>query len=246
MAKDRAVYVNKRDLVVPGQVLAEGDFKVSTPMYIYKERGKYISAVVGLLDISDAGDALILIPLEGFYYPRQEDLVIGVVKNVGITSWEIDIRAPFPGILYAADFLGRSINPAREDLANFLDIGDMVLAKVEVFDRTRGPLLTTKGKGLGKIARGAVIEISPVKVPRVIGKKGSMHQTLEGETGCKIVVAKNGRILINCPNKVLEEIVILAIRKIEREAHIPGLTDRIKEFILKEKVRRGVLSGQHE
>ncbi len=238
----KKIQVENRELVVPGQLLAEGEFKVGTPNYVYRVGSKYYSAVVGLAEITE--ESLAVIPLEGFYYPSPGDIVIGVIRNVGITSWEVDIRAPFPATLYAADFLGRPINPAKEDLSDYLNIGDVILAKVDVFDRTRDPILTTKGKGLGKVTKGSVIEISPVKVPRVIGKKGSMHQTLESETGCKITVAKNGRILVECPNKQLEEIVVLAIRKIEREAHIPGLTDRIKEFILKEKVRRGLLGGE--
>jgi len=241
---NKRLYVKQRDLVVPGELIAEGDFKIINPSYISKVGNKYYSTVIGLVDIGEDEESLNIIPLEGFYYPSPGDLVIGVVRSVGITSWELDIRAPFPAILYAADLLGRPINPAKEDLSQYLDVGDMVLAKVDVFDRTRDPILTTKGKGLGKITKGAVVEISPVKVPRVIGKKGSMHQTLEEETGCKITVAKNGRILIECPNETLEKIVVLAIRKIEREAHIPGLTDRIKEFILKEKVRRGLLGGE--
>lgn len=237
------IYVKQRELVVPGQLIAEGDFKILNNAYLFRVGRKYYSTVIGLVDISEDGKSLNIIPLEGFYYPSPDDLVIGVVRNVGITNWELDIRAPFSAILYASDLLGRPVNPAKEDLSQYLDVGDMVLAKVEVFDRTRVPILTTKGKGLGKITKGAIVEINPVKVPRVIGKKGSMHQTLEKETDCKIIVAKNGRILIECPNEALEKIVILAIRKIEREAHIPGLTDRIKEFILKEKVKRGLLSG---
>ncbi len=240
------LFVSNRELVVPGQLIAEGDFKVLTPLYINTVGKKHYSTIIGLANIDEEKGTIGIIPLEGFYYPAPDDLVIGVVKSIGITSWEIDIRAPFSAVLYAADLLGRPINPAKEDLSQYLDVGDMILAKVEVFDRTRDPILTTKGKGLGKITKGAVIEINPVKVPRVIGKKGSMHQTLESETGCKITVAKNGRVLIECPNKALEEIVILAIRKIEREAHIPGLTDRIKEFILKEKVRRGLVGGETE
>ena len=240
------LFVKQRDLVVPGQLIAEGDIGVTTPTYINKIGSKLYSTVIGLVNIDEERKSLGIIPLEGFYYPSPEDLVIGVIKNVGITSWEVDIRAPFTAILYAADLLGRPINPAKEDLSQYLDVGDMILAKVEVFDRTRDPILTTKGKGLGKITKGAVIEISPVKVPRVIGKKGSMHQVLEEETGCKVVIARNGRILIDCPNKALEEILILAIRKIERESHIPGLTDRIKEFIIKEKVRRGLLGGSRK
>ena len=239
------IKVSQRELVVPGDLIAEGDFKILSPSTIYKIGKRYYSAVVGLVQYDESNNTLKIIPLEGYYYPQPEDIVVGVIRSVGLTSWEVDIRAPFPGILYASDFLGRPINPAREELTDYLDVGDVIVAKIEVFDRTRDPLLSTKGKGLGKVTKGAIVEINPAKVPRVIGKKGSMQATLENETGCKLVVGRNGRIVIDCPNRDLKDILVLAIRKIEREAHIPGLTDRIKEFIAKEKVRRGLIGGRN-
>jgi len=112
MSQKRA-HVENRELAVPGQLLAEGEFKVETPNYIYRVGNRFYSAVVGLAEVSEG--SLGIIPLEGFYYPSPGDIVIGVIRNVGITSWEVDIRAPFPATLYAADFLGRPINPAKED-----------------------------------------------------------------------------------------------------------------------------------
>jgi exosome complex component RRP4 len=60
------------------------------------------------------------------------------------------------------------------------------------------------------------------------------------ETGCNILVGQNGRILVRCPNKELEEIVILSIKKIEAEAHTTGLTERVRAFIRGERSKRGV------
>lgn len=234
-------YVEDRQLVTPGDLLAEGEYKIANPATAYRKGSKYYAAVIGLAQVSD--NTVNVIPLEGFYYPSPGDVVVGVVVNVGITNWEVDIRAPFTAILYAADALGRPVNPAKEDLTHYLDVGDIIVAKIEAFDRTRNPVLTIRGKGLGKVNEGAIVEISPVKVPRVIGKKASMLQTLQKETGCDITVGKNGRIIIKCRNPDMQEVLVLAIRKIEKESHIPGLTDRIKEFILKEKVRRGLVSG---
>ncbi|MCX8184360.1 MAG: exosome complex RNA-binding protein Rrp4 [Sulfolobales archaeon] len=234
----------QRILVVPGEVVVEGDYKILTPSYVIRIDRKYIATIVGLAQIDNESKEIGVIPLEGCYIPQLEDIVIGYVVDAGLTSWELDIRAPFTATLYAVDFLGRPINPAREDLSKYLASGDTVLAKVEVFDRNRGPVVTTKGKGLGKIVRGTIVEISPVKVARVIGRKGSMHQLLASETGCEVTVARNGRILISCPNRELEDILVMAILKIEREAHIPGLTDRVKEFIIREKVRRGLIGGE--
>ncbi len=234
----------ERKIVTPGDEVADAGFKVVTPNTIYVKGDKYYSLVVGLAKKDLKNKTISIIPLEGYYYPKKDDVVVGIVTSVGLTSWEVDIRAPFPGILYASDFLGKPVNPAKEDLTNYLDVGDVVIAKIDTFDRTRDPHLTTRGRGLGKVKKGTVIEVSPVKVPRLIGRKGSMQSVLEGETGCRLVIGMNGRIVINCPNQDAEEMLVLAIRKIEREAHTTGLTDRVKEFILKEKVRRGIISGR--
>jgi exosome complex component RRP4 len=84
--------------------------------------------------------------------------------------------------------------------------------------------------GLRKLTGGMVIEISPSKVPRVIGKNGSMIQMLKNMTGCRIYVGQNGRIWIDGE---LDNIVkaVQAIRMIEDEAHNLGLTERIKSFL---------------
>ncbi|MGC8974579.1 MAG: exosome complex RNA-binding protein Rrp4 [Thermoprotei archaeon] len=234
----------ERVLVAPGDKLAEGDYRILTPTTAYKVGNSYYSLVVGLLELNTQEKSLKVIPLKGSYYPRVGDVVVGIVSDVGLTSWELDIRAPFPGVLYAVDYLGRAINPSKENLKDFLDVGDVVVGKIEVFDRTRNPVISTKGKEFGKVVNGALAEINPVKVPRLIGKKGSMQSLIESETNCKLVIGNNGRILILCEDKQYEDIVVRAIRKIELEAHISGLTDRVREFILVEKVKRGLVGNE--
>ncbi len=231
------VYVENRQLVLPGDLLAEGEFEIQTP-YIYKVDDKYYSAIIGLTSIDE--NKLNIIPLEGFYLPKVGDLVIGLIIDVGITNWIVDIRAPYRAIMNASDALNRQFNPIQDDLRKYFDVGDYVLAKISVFDRVHNPVLTIKDRGLGKIVHGRIIEIQVSKVPRVIGKKRTMINMLMNETGCDIVVAQNGRIWINCSNKELEDILILALKKIEAEAHTTGLTDRTRNFIREEKARRGL------
>ena len=240
--KKGKVLVENRTLVVPGDVVAEGDVDIQTPHYLIKMGDKVVATVIGLVNIENE-NKLGLIPLEGTYVPKVNDLVIGIVTDIGITYWELDIKAPYPAILYASDMLNRPVNVAQENLADYLNIGDVVVAKVSVYDRTRNPILTVKGKGLGKVPKGVLVEVNPSRVPRIIGKKGSMINMLISESKCEIIVGQNGRIVINCPNPEMENIVVMAIRKIEREAHISGLTERVRQFILEEKVKRGLISG---
>jgi len=230
------IYVANRQIVKPGDLLAEGP-DVKCGDYTYRVGEKIYSSILGLASV-DQG-VVSIIPLEGSPLPREGDIVIGLVVGVGITNWIVDIRGPYKAILNASEAL-ESFNPITDDLRRYIDIGDYILAKIIVFDRTRNPMLTIKGKGLGKITEGVVVDIKPSRVPRVIGKKKTMLNMLIETTGCTIIVGQNGRVWIRCPNKQLEDILVRALRKIEEEAHIPGLTDRVKKFIEEEKKRVGL------
>ena len=78
---------------------------------------------------------------------------------------------------------------------------------------------------------GFIIRITPSKIPRLIGKKGSMVNMILKETGCSITIGQNGRILVHGENREQEEIVVNVVERIEREAHTTGLTNRIQEYI---------------
>lgn len=225
-----------RRIVVPGEEV--GPEVEEKPPFIIDLGGRKVVTTVGLLDAKDGKESYI--PLESIYVPKPGDVVIGLITGVGVTNWFVDINSPYQAILTIQDFLGRPFNPATDDPARLLTPGDYVKAKVAAFDRTRNPLLTVQGEGLGRIVEGTIVEISPAKVPRVIGRKGSMIAVLKEETGCDIFVSVNGRIHIKCGDRRLEEILFAAIKTIEREAHKPGLTDRIRKLIKEEKIVRGV------
>ncbi|MEM4810295.1 MAG: KH domain-containing protein, partial [Thermofilum sp.] len=99
------------------------------------------------------------------------------------------------------------------------------------FDKSKEPVLTIKESRLGKIERGIVVEISPNKVPRVIGKKGSMVKLLEELLEVNIIVCQNGRVLVVGRNEKREELAAIVIKKIEAEAHTEGLTSKVREYI---------------
>ncbi len=236
------IHVSPRSIVVPGDLIAEGDDVEAESLFIEKRGKKFYATITGLVSVEQTDDKykINIIPLEGAYIPRPGDIVIGLVEDIGLTHWEIDISSPYKGILTVQEALDKPFNPVTDSLKRYLDVGDYVVAKVIAFDRARDPLLTIKGKGLGRITEGSIVEIKPSRVPRLIGKKGSMVNMLIKETGCEILVGQNGRILIKCPNKDIEEVLILSIKKIEAEAHTTGLTERVREFIRKERERRGV------
>ncbi len=87
-----------------------------------------------------------------------------------------------------------------------------------------------KDQGLRKLQGGQVVEISHSKVPRVIGKGGSMIQLIKSYTNCRIFVGQNGRIWLDGD---IESIVyaIRAIRMIEEGAQMLRLTEKVKEYL---------------
>lgn len=235
------VFVTDRQIVVPGDPIAEvsDDLQVVGP-YVFEAGGIYYSSVMGLASISEDKGRIEIIPLEGPYVPKKDDIVIGLVTDIGLTYWEVDINSPYKAVLNANDALNKQFSPMHDDLRRYLTVGDYIVAKVIAFDRTRDPLLTIKGKGLGRVTKGKVIEVKPSRVPRIIGKRGSMISMLLGETGCNITVGQNGRVWVACQSAELEDVLVMAIRKIEREAHTRGLTDKVREFIIEERRRRGL------
>jgi exosome complex component RRP4 len=214
--------------VAPGELLAEGPYFAGENTY--REGGKIFASRIGMADV--IGNKLIVVPIKGAYIPRIDDLVLGRVTDIGMSGWQVDICAPYPAMLPLSETpMRRDREEGRRDLSSIHGVGDLVLAQVIAFDRTRDPLLTTKGRGLGKITSGRVARISPAKIPRIIGKNGSMITMLKKETGTDIIAGQNGVILATGKSPDQETIAVEAIYMIEREAHTRGLTDRVKAMI---------------
>ena len=220
-----------RKIVIPGDLLFEGNYRPGIGTYSI---GKAIYAsTIGLLETR--GQYANVIPLRGPYIPKVKDLVIGVVVNTTIVSWKLDIYSPYMATLHATNYLNRPFNPLRDDIRQFIDIGEVVFAEIISFNRTRDPVLSVRNRGLGKLKDGRLVHMEPTKIPRLIGRKGSMISLIKEMTRCKFKIGQNGIIWLKGNSFEDEMLVIKIIRKIEREAHTLGLTDRIKEFIIEER-----------
>jgi exosome complex component RRP4 len=225
------VFYEKKQLVAPGDLLAEGDYVSGDSTY--KENGKIYACRLGLVDYD--GRRVHVVALKAFYIPVPGDTVIGKVVETTPGGWVIDIKAPHLARLRASDVVERSFKPETTDLPSIFDVGDLIIAKVVEYDRTRDPLLTVREPGLGKIMRGQLVEVTPTKIPRVIGRQGSMVGMIKRETGCQLTIGQNGLILINGRSPKDERLAFMALRKIEAESHTSGLTDRVTEMIKKER-----------
>jgi exosome complex component RRP4 len=77
---------------------------------------------------------------------------------------------------------------------------------------------------------GRIIKITPSKVPRLIGKRGSMINMIKELSGTEMVVGQNGWVWIKGEPKN-ELSAMKAIYKIDRESHTKGLTNRIEDML---------------
>ena len=85
-----------------------------------------------------------------------------------------------------------------------------------------------KQRGARKLIGGRIIKVTPSKVPRIIGKGGSMVEMIKKKTDTQIVVGQNGVIWIKGRRR---EKAIEAIIEIEKYSHVEGLTNYIAEFL---------------
>ena len=227
-------FFEKKQLVTPGELLAEGEYVAGENTYT--EGNKIFASRIGLVDCDNKN--VNVVALRAFYFPKVGDIVIGTVAEVGFNGWTIDIKAPYTALLRASEVLNRPFKPQNDELSQVLNAGDLIVAKIASYDRAHDPQLTVSEPGLGKITRGQLTKVTPTKIPRVIGRKGSMISMIKQETGCQIILGLNGVILVTGKNVEDEELALAAIQKIEDESHTSGLTDRITQLLKEEKSKR--------
>lgn len=220
-----AVYFQKREVVVPGQLLADGRYRASYGTY--DDDGKIYSALVGLAELR--GNTVKVVALEGAYVPKEGDLVLGTITMVAGNNWKVDIGGPYQASLHANNALRR---PYSDDISEYMDVGDVISAEIATFDRQSGPFLSMKGRGLRKLEGGMILDVSPAKVPRIIGRRGSMINMIKDHLRIQTTVGQNGKIWIRAPDFKILRLAIKAFKTIEAQAHTSKLTDRISNMLV--------------
>jgi len=218
-----ATQTKEKKLVVPGEIiLSGGDYLPGD--YTRKEGQDIIANRYGIAKIT--GRVVKIIPVSGVFEPRRGNSVIGRVADITFNGWVIEIDGPYRAFLSLSE-CPRFIN--RNDLAEFADIGDAINAKI--WSVKRGGIdLTLKSRGLGKLEGGRIIKINPHKVPRVIGKEGSMINLIKNSTNTEITVGQNGYIWIKGEEEG-EKKAEDAINLVAKESLADGLTEKVERFL---------------
>jgi exosome complex component RRP4 len=218
---------DKRKIVIPSQLLG----KVTTKKAgrgTFIEDGKIYSEILGILNTNS--NYINVTPLKGRYDPIEKDFIIGIVEEPMASSWLVDINAAYPALLH--------VNEVPWDVEfgeteRYLNRGDSIMAKVLQVDQEKKLQITLKDRNLYKIKGGQIIDVEPSKVPRIIGKRGSMITLLKKFTKCRIFIGQNGRIWLDGDYEGMFK-VINTIKMIEDEALSYGLTNKIEELLKKD------------
>jgi exosome complex component RRP4 len=219
--------VENRQIVIPGEVLAKGmDFLPGKGAF--REEENLISSKVGLVNLN--GSIVTVIPLSGPYVPKVGDSVIGYVRDMTYNTWFIDVGYANDASLGLKDASSEYIERGAS-LSDFFAVEDIVITKITNVTKSMSIDLTMVGPGLRKIRGGKVIEITTTKVPRVVGKQGSMISMIKELTGCSVFAGQNGRVWIKGPSTEAEILATKAVRLIEQKSHIRGLTEKVKAFL---------------
>ncbi|MBW2980589.1 exosome complex protein Rrp4 [Candidatus Woesearchaeota archaeon] len=223
------IIVKEKSIVVPGEPLAEGmDYLPGTGTY--REGEKILAGKLGLVYLD--GRTIKLITLAGRYMPKRNDTIIGKVTDVLMSGWRIDINSPYTAMLSMKDATSDYIAKGA-DLTKYFALGEYLVTTIVNVTSQKLVDVSMKGPGLRKLRGGRILEVNTNKVPRIIGKQGSMVTMIKDATGCKISVGQNGLIWIDGEPK-MELIAVNTIKKIAEESHLSGLTDKIKAYLEKE------------
>ena len=212
-----------RILVLPGEELPSQGLRPGAGTY--RVGGKLYASVLGLL--SPRPPFLSVVPLSGRYIPKAGDTVIGTVTDCQTTFWLLDIGAPRWAPLHVT---GTPWKVEVGETDHYLHVGDAVVVRVESLEATGRIGVTMLGDGLGKLEEGTIVTVSPARIPRVVGRNGSMIQTITSHTGAQVAVGQNGRIWLGgSPDAILR--AREALQMIEDHGQRAGLSDRVESYL---------------
>ncbi len=212
----------ERKLVIPGDFLGDGRAGHGA----FEEDSKAFSNVVGLAE--EKNGLHFVIPLSGIYNPKRGDGVIGQIQDVTFSKWIVDINSPYEAVLALADATDEFIDLTKTDMTKYFNYGEIIFAEISTVSKIKNVQLSMRNRKCRKLRGGRFITVTPAKVPRIIGKAGSMVEMVKEMTNTQIVVGQNGMVWVKGDN---EDIAIEVVRMIEEKSHLQGLTDQVKAFL---------------
>jgi len=214
-----------REIVLPGDMLDERKGR-KLGNGVYEEDDKVFSKFLGVPRVNEI--ELSVIPLSGTYLPRFGDRIIGVIESVEVSGWFVDINSPYSAFLPLSEGVDEFVDLQRSELTRYFDVGDTIFCRLSKVTKGKTVQASMRDFESRKLRGGVTLKVTPTKIPRIIGKEGSMITMIKDKTTCELVTGQNGLVWIRGENK---EKAIEAILTIEKESHTIGLTEKIEKML---------------
>lgn len=223
--------VKEKQVVAPGEIVATGmDYLPASGAF--REDDNIVSGQLGIVNIS--GRLIKITALKGPYIPKRGDTVIGRVSDVTYSNWFVDVGYAYEASLNMKEATSAFI-PRGSELTDIFKLNDFIVAGITNVTKSKAIDITMRGPGLKKLVGGKIVVVPAAKVPRIVGKEGSMINMIKEMTGCHIIAGQNGRIWVSGKDPADERLAVSAIELISAESHISGLTDKVKGVLEKAK-----------
>ncbi len=214
-----------REIVLPGDLLGERKGR-KLSIGTYEENDKVFSKFLGIPRVNE--NELSVIPLSGTYLPKFGDRVLGVIESVEVSGWFVDINSPYSAFLPLSEGVEEFVDLQRAELTRYYDVGDIIFCKLSRVTRDKNVQASMRDFESRKLRNGVLIKVTPTKIPRIIGKEGSMITLIKTKTNCEIVTGQNGLVWIRGEHK---DKAIEAVLTVEKESHTVGLTEKIEKML---------------
>lgn len=211
-------------IVIPGEMIEELKGR-RTGAGVYIKDDKAYAEVVGV--VRGGMYEISVIPMSAKYIPEFGDKVVGVVSSLEISGWMVDINSPYIGFLPVSEATEEFVD-SRTDISKFFDKGDVIFCRISRVTKGKAVQCSMRDMLARKLHGGTIIKVTPSKIPRIIGKGGSMVNLIKQATRTEIFTGQNGVVWIRGEKAGL---AARAIKTIDTESHTSGLTEKVERML---------------
>lgn len=217
-------YVENKEMVLPGSLLADNNYKAGG--FTFKENGKIYSNTAGLVYFNS--ECVYVIPFKNTYNPEYGDLVIGRVIGSSYSSWTIDINSAYNGFLLTSEIYDKN----EPNINNVININDELLLRVGNVDEIHRVKLTLRSHGLGKFNQGVIVDVKQPTIHFLSEENAFLTNMIQEYTHTDIIVAKNGLIWLNGLKENIEKTIEI-INLIEKNPFKYNLIKDVQSMLIK-------------
>lgn len=218
-----------RQIILPGEFIVDRDGR-KLGRGVYREGSKVFAKVLGIPNVGT--NEVSVIPLSGIYMPSVGDLVIGTISEVELNGWLVDINSPYKAFMHVSDAVEEFVDPSKTDISRYYDVEDVILCVVSKSTKNKTIRVSMRDMMAKKLYGGTAVKVTPSKIPRIIGREGSMINLIKSKTGCEILTGENGLVWIKGDD---QNRAVKAILTVEKESHTFGLTEKIEKMLSEKK-----------